>query len=580
MGYSSQGLNLAFLRERRPGNSLGDIRARALLALARRRSPKFLVQGEAGAGWWSCLKAISKPAPATSSAGQEFVFRMSQIVRSEAAGRSLGASLLLHCSLILLLVNLPQSSPVSASELEAPESPVKIYYRVPKSDPVKALPHIAPKDRGARPGSGFTATKAPVLGSTSTRSTFVIVSRPPKPDNYRQTIIQPNSPPDLRINTEVKVPNLVVGNPFDIPKPKMEFHPDEVHPTQVKRQLQPDQAPNVVGQAPTLPKDLSTLLAAKNEQPKLPLAPAAAPIAKRANDNGQPAQPSDVVPGAPRDLSGLLALGVDPAAPTEQVVLPPGNRYGEFSVSPAGTHPGSPGGAETGSVAGGSMGSGANAGDASTGVGTGGTGGGGNTGIGTVSIRGGASEVSGSLDPTFIASLVYPIANAMLPRKNAFVVSAGPIGGGGLSVYGALSCGKIYTVFVQMPGKNWALQYCQMAGSDAKPTQSSTTAVIHLEPGILPPEAQTRFDFRRLPVPAEKAHKMIVLKGVIREDGAVDHLQVYQGVQPVMDQAALAALSRWKFKPAMRSGKALAVQILVGIPPVEPAPAQGDQSPR
>jgi outer membrane biosynthesis protein TonB len=45
----------------------------------------------------------------------------------------------------------------------------------------------------------------------------------------------------------------------------------------------------------------------------------------------------------------------------------------------------------------------------------------------------------------------------------------------------------------------------------------------------------------------------------------VDNLKVYQGVLKEMDETALAALSKWKFAPAKRGGKPVAVQILVGI---------------
>lgn len=60
---------------------------------------------------------------------------------------------------------------------------------------------------------------------------------------------------------------------------------------------------------------------------------------------------------------------------------------------------------------------------------------------------------------------------------------------------------------------------------------------------------------------------MIVLKGVLKEDGTVDALQVYQSIVPQMDEAARIAFSRWKFKPALREGKPVAVEILIGIPP-------------
>ena len=37
-----------------------------------------------------------------------------------------------------------------------------------------------------------------------------------------------------------------------------------------------------------------------------------------------------------------------------------------------------------------------------------------------------------------------------------------------------------------------------------------------------------------------------------------------------MDEAARAAFSQWKFKPALRDGKPVPVEILVGIPTEDP----------
>jgi TonB family protein len=65
-----------------------------------------------------------------------------------------------------------------------------------------------------------------------------------------------------------------------------------------------------------------------------------------------------------------------------------------------------------------------------------------------------------------------------------------------------------------------------------------------------------------------------VLKGVIKEDGTVDGLTIYQSIVPAMDEAARQAFSRWKFKPALREGKPVAVDILVGAPPELPAPGR------
>jgi hypothetical protein len=147
------------------------------------------------------------------------------------------------------------------------------------------------------------------------------------------------------------------------------------------------------------------------------------------------------------------------------------------------------------------------------------------------------------------------------------VISSGPTGGGGLNVYGALTCGKIYTIFLPMSGMNWTMQYCQKRVGDAPKVDPNATTV-RLEQGLVPPDPDldSRYDFKRLPVPPGMDSKLIVLKGTLQEDGSVGDLQVYQGIVPQMDEAARVAFGRWKFKPAMRGGKAVPLDVLVGIP--------------
>jgi hypothetical protein len=149
-------------------------------------------------------------------------------------------------------------------------------------------------------------------------------------------------------------------------------------------------------------------------------------------------------------------------------------------------------------------------------------------------------------------------------RKNALVVSSGPMGGGGLQVYGALHCGKIWSVFLAMPGKPWTLQYCQAGAGAAQ--QQVRSNVVQMQTGVVPPDVMTRFDFKKQPVPFEKKGKPIVLKGTISEDGSVSEIKVYQGVMAGMDDAARVAFSKWTFKPALKDGKPIAVDILVGVP--------------
>jgi TonB family protein len=99
---------------------------------------------------------------------------------------------------------------------------------------------------------------------------------------------------------------------------------------------------------------------------------------------------------------------------------------------------------------------------------------------------------------------------------------------------------------------------------------------IRLGPGIVPPSAEQQFDFHRPPLSnsALNGTEMIILQGVIREDGSVGELKVLRGIIETVDQAALAAFSRWKFTPAQESNKPIEVEVLVGIPVTEPGEQQ------
>jgi hypothetical protein len=120
-----------------------------------------------------------------------------------------------------------------------------------------------------------------------------------------------------------------------------------------------------------------------------------------------------------------------------------------------------------------------------------------------------------------------------------------------------------------MNGETWTMQYCQKSSSGEAPKAETYASVIHLEPGLVPPDPDmdSRYDFKRLPVPPGKAQKLIVLKGTLLEDGSIANLEIYQGIVTQMDEAARIAFGRWKFKPAIRAGKPIALDILVGIPP-------------
>jgi len=542
----------------RPGSAMPNL-SRA--PFTERGALRLLVQSESFLSNWrdSLVALTSRAAPRSSIAGSRFL-RGSRLPRGRLPGRSIGASFLLHCLVVVLVVYLPMVLPVeNASVLSAAPYEERIYYRLPLLDPEK-MPHLAPAGPGGRPGSGFRPTRAPLLGGTAPQPRVTIVSNPVHPDNRRQTIYQPVSPPELKITAELKLPNIIALRPLE--RPQAPIVPTDVKPTFAKRQIADVAAPAVDA---SLAPPQTLLLKPSDTQPRLtiPLSGGGgAPVVRSRDGSASAAEAPSV------DAADLMVLGVDPANSTSQLSLPGGNRWGEFSIAPPGKDSGSAGGTANGAFGGGT--SGALTGDASSGVGAGESGGGGgNRGTaGFVSIAGpGAGEApAGSLDPTLPMNMVYPVAaSAIRIRKNALVISAGPIGGGSLNVYGALKCGKIYSIFLPMPEGNWSMQYCDPSARNQKPASGG---VVHLDKPLIPPDFDPSrlFDFRRTPVPVEKAYRSVILKGVIAVDGSVQHLVVYQGVTPVMDEAARIAFGRWHFQPAMRDGKAVEVEILVGIP--------------
>jgi Gram-negative bacterial TonB protein C-terminal len=571
-----------------------------------RRVPGFLVPPERlWAGASSSLRAIFAAAPLPTSMKVSPFFHHVDIGRFKWTGQSLTASFVVHCASLVLLLQFPYAAAMNKfSHDSVSDSQERIYYSISVLDTAKPLPRIQPRGQGAHPDAGQFPHLRPAIGSTASNRALAAVSNPLRPDNTRQTIVQPSSPPNLKITAELKLPNIIDGMVSSGPKAPSQLYAKMVKPIAANRQLASVTAPTLAIPAPATP--LSYLPDAGNLSPRLPVTPLAAPSRSQVSTSASAPVPNidtSGVSGAAADGGGLFIMSVDPAPPSAQLALPPGNRSGAFSVSPEDGLIGSPSGTATGAYGGGS-GAGDEGGDKSTGPGTGAEGGGGGPSAseGTISAKfiEGPAAMPGALDPAFAASMVFPVFSSMLPpRKNAFVVAAGPIGGGGLDVYGALHCGKIYTIFLSMPGKSWTLQYCEhqdtpsvassdkqsastvsvSGGTSATPssttvTRSSPATAIVLPSPLVPPDPQARFDFKRLQVPQDKTGKMIVLKGTLQPDGTVDGLKVYQGVVPEMDEAARLAFARWKFNPAMRAGKPIALDILVGIS-LEAAPAPG-----
>jgi TonB-like protein len=544
------------------------------------------------------------------------LFRQVPLLPRRFAARPLAASLILHLAAIpllpLLLVVIPRKQVVDDASQFNRNSVV--YYRVTKFGPLPRIPGLSRFGLGSSPGVGNALQQESAKGATRTLSALFVVSRPHIPDNNYQTILQPHTPSDFKIKNDLKLPNLVLPQ-LPPPKPQMHYVSNDARPIQPKQLETRSNAPKVpetdsaqllkglailpaeqprlavplgssskpvvpskekgsdVGIAPTFANVRSDSLgvsgiAVSREQLAAPVGIARAPTLPATGGKGADLDSSPIFETNAGNGQGLVVLSTDPAPPAEVVALPQGNRNGSFAVATAAWGPGSPtvisGSATQGGVGG--TGPGAN-GSAEVGSGTFGGGGSSTNASGFVSLRGNAEgAMLADPGPAAAAQMVYALPLTALIRHNMLVVSAGPTGGGGSNVYGELPCAKIYTVFLPTGGKQWSLQFCQKTNEISASGNRTRTTVVHAESPLLPPEARESYDFKRIPVPPEKAHKSIILRGAISEDGNVEWVEVHQGLSPSLDAAARLAFSQWKFKPAMQSGKPIRVEVLVAIP--------------
>ncbi len=550
-----------FIKEPRSGNPL-----RVVLS----HTPTFAVPEDSGISrWWGSLKAACAPVK-VSKRGLAGPLRLPGPARPYFRGRSLSMAVAFHLAAILLIIYVHQEFPNSVSAFDSLVSqPEVIYYRVPVRQLPKTLPHIAAAGPGGNPLSGTAPTQMPTPGGTASVNVLTIVSKPAHPDNSHQTIIQPSSPPELKITADLKLPNIILGKPMETPKTPLQFNPMASRPAQRDWQSKAEAAP---APTPETAANPMTFLTPSNFKPQMPV-PAASGATERKNTSGTENIQAPNVQATSGESLALAVISTDPGvANASDIMLPPGNRSGEFSTSASDSLVGSPGADRTGVTAGG-VGNKGKGGDGSTGPGSASSGGGGISVSESVTINGAGTNSSGSgiLGAALARGIVYPVPAAFNIRKNSLIVSAGSIGGGGLNAYGVLHCGKIYTIFLAMPGKNWTMQYCGQSGAEAAAAAEAPT-VAHFGEGIVPPQAESKFDFQRIPLSPDKTGKLIILKGLLRADGFIDELQVYQGVAQEMDDNARLAFSQWKFKPALREGKPIAVQVLVGIPAMLPPP--------
>jgi TonB family protein len=125
---------------------------------------------------------------------------------------------------------------------------------------------------------------------------------------------------------------------------------------------------------------------------------------------------------------------------------------------------------------------------------------------------------------------------------------------------------QTYTLNINMPNLtsamgSWILTFAEMGVANLTPDGSS-------RPGTLSgPEALRKVDPKYPPeLRSRRVEGEVVLYAIIRKDGTVDSIELLAGIDPVLDQNAVDALSQWKFRPAERQGTPIELEAIVRIP--------------
>ncbi|MGC2247603.1 MAG: TonB family protein, partial [Terriglobales bacterium] len=275
--------------------------------------------------------------------------------------------------------------------------------------------------------------------------------------------------------------------------------------------------------------------------------------------------PSVLAGGGGGSQGRLIALNLHPVAPTGPVTVPNGSRRGTFAAGPNGKA----GGAGTPDLRGSktaSNGMGGKAvGNGSRGRGNGslpaglhvGAGSGatgsvqrdGRSPNGTGTGDGEGREVA-SLSPAEIA------AAKRAGQRPASKVSDDKITDLDRQVFGDR---HPYAMTVNMPNLNsftgsWVIRFAELTSDEKQGELLTPVPMEKTDPGY------------PLELMKNNVHGQVTLYAVIHSDGRVGGIRVLSSPDDRLDQYATSALARWRFAPAEKDGKPIAIEAVVVIP--------------
>jgi TonB family protein len=437
-----------------------------------------------------------------------------------------------------------------------------------------------------------------------------IISVPAEADNRTQTIV---TPPDIKLEHEVPVPNIVAwreAHPapplasaersaaeMKVPALSVGAVAPPPNVTKTSVQASPGLAETVVAPPPAVAASWRALDGPQTAVIAPPPVVESAASIRRIGDINighsdvvapAPELPmgeqrasgravslgggSEVVPPPPSVQHGdgnagggrIIALNVRPVAP-QGGEIPAGNRRGTFAATPEGK----PGAAGTPKIdergptgqkpASGGNGDGSSrVNDAPQGLYVGAAPKAANSGPASSGAAGpgdGSAPGSSSETPKTMASLKPPRVSSLPPRP-ATTISGSTASDVERRVFGER---KIYSMTLNMPnfnsaGGSWVIRFAELNENGGKGDLTAPAATQKVDPAY-PMELMR-----------QNVQGTVTLAAVIRSDGSVGDVRVLRGVDDRLDEYARVALARCRFRPATKNGTPVDLDAVVMIP--------------
>jgi hypothetical protein len=404
-----------------------------------------------------------------------------------------------------------------------------------------------------RRGTAGSGPRSGARGSGARRRRLQLPALP-KLAASRQSLLQPQFPPELPPSGDLRLPDIffwspqvklrMVTRPFVAPG--HEQPPNEPRILDAPPELGPPGALTFSAMPPGLPNPALTLPRADFSMPVQSVEP-------------QPLRniipPADPMPG---DATTVLSLAAEPTALREFLSVPPGNQVSQNL--PAGAK-------RNGAEARPQDGSG-NGGQAA-----------GRPADEALPPKPASEQPAAGNRQKPENDSAPPVSPAEAVRAAALRAAeatriAHPAGGifdvvvqsGGVEGFpesgGVLNCRPVYSVFLRVGSpKDWILQYCAQS-SEPDVRRSGPVVTLGAPSKLSAPYPQVTFR------PALRLHPgaYMMLHGGIGADGRFHDLSVLGASEPYEVEIALAVLDRWQFRPAARDGKPVAVEVLLAIP--------------